>query len=271
MHYGTFSFGGQGENAKRGFCLQSTNRFTNNEFGSLNNPYYDCSYQGVGPGWGDEYRAGLECQWLDVTGENTSSAPVTRSLSFHANPDGFLCEGNLDLDANGKLQFEATQFKTVSGAAVDRPKCNFTPNWDANNVDEYDATVPVDGEGYVTQGCTHGQIGPKRNCELKKAPVASQVLSCTAGAAATVHCTGAAGSAPQVVRVCDYSTALRTGIPCTFNEAIGNDVVNADAALDIAITCPAARDASEPGGKVSVYAGPAFNDDQPSDVTCTVQ
>src|SRR5262249_11374940 len=54
-HYGTFSFGNNpATNAKRGFCLQSTNRFTNNEFGALTNPYADCSYQGVGPGWGDE-------------------------------------------------------------------------------------------------------------------------------------------------------------------------------------------------------------------------
>jgi hypothetical protein len=272
MHYGTFSFGDNPQtNAKRGFCLQSTNRFTNNEFGSLTNPYADCGYQGVGSGWGDEYRAGLECQWLDVTTETTSAAPVTKKLKFVANPDGFLCEGTLDLDANGMLQFTPTNFKTTDGKPVDKPLCNYIPGWFDNNTDEYDATVPLDGEGYVTAPCTNGQIGPLRNCELKKAPMASQVLSCTAGANITLDCKVPAGSAPQVVRVCDYSAKLKTSIPCTYQDSYANNLVVDGTDTQIQMQCPASRDADEPGGSVSIYQGPAYNDDPAADITCVVQ
>ena len=272
MHYGTFSFGSSAAtNAKRGFCLQSTNRFENNEYGPLTNPYADCTYQGVGTDWGDEYRAGLECQWVDVTTEDTHAGPVKKPLKFTTNPDGFLCEGTYALDASGALQFTPTSFKTAAGEPVDKPKCDYVPGWDANNTDTVDATLPPDGEGYVTQPCTHGQIGPLRNCGLAKAPAASHVLSCTPGKSIKVSCTVGTAAAPQVVRVCDYSAALKTGIPCTQQESLANGSVPKGAATDLTVTCPAARDAKEPGGKVSIYSGPAYNSDAASDVTCVVK
>jgi hypothetical protein len=270
MHYGTFTFNGTNY-AKRGFCLQATNRFTNNEYGSLTNPYWDCSYQGIGAGWGDEYRAGLECQWLDVTSIDTSTAPVSGMREFDSNPDGFLCEGSLELTSSGMLEFTPTSFKTAAGKPVDKPMCNYVPNWSANNTDQAPDAVPADGEGYVTAPCIANQIGPLRNCELKKAPAASYHLSCTPGASAMLSCTVPANSATQVVRACDYSAKLKTGIPCTYQGSLGNTLVGGEAPTQLMITCPSALDADEPGGSISVYAGPAYNGDAPADVTCTLQ
>ncbi len=41
-------------------------------------------------GWGDDYIAGIDCQWIDVTG---LSEPILGNLSVLANPQMFLCEG----------------------------------------------------------------------------------------------------------------------------------------------------------------------------------
>ena len=270
MHYGSFEYGDNPNNAKRGFCLQSTNRFSNNEYGPLFNEFASCSNQGVGPGWGDEYRAGIECQWVDVTDEKTKTAPVKKDLTFTSNPDGFLCEGNPVLDANGMLTFIPTEFKTLDGKPVDKPVCDYFSEWDKNNSESHEVALPLDGEGYVTDACTDGQIGPRRNCEFDKAPAASHVLACTPGQQTTLSCTIASGSSQQVVRVCDHSAVLDTGIPCTFNESFGNETVLATTATVIKVTCPAAKSATEPGGKLSIYQGAAFNDDATAAVTCVI-
>jgi hypothetical protein len=31
-------------------------------------PRFTCGFQGISAGWGDVYRAGLDCQWIDITG-----------------------------------------------------------------------------------------------------------------------------------------------------------------------------------------------------------
>ncbi len=270
MHYGTFSFDGT-DYAKRGFCLQATNRFTNNEYGSLTNPYADCGFQGIGAGWGDEYRAGLECQWLDVTDIDTSSAPVSGTRQYVSNPDGFLCEGTLQKTPSGMLEFTPTSFKTATGKPVDKPVCDYVPNWSANNTDTTPDTVPVDGDGYVTAPCIANQIGPLRNCQLAKAPSASYRLTCTPGATATLSCNVPAKSANQVVRACDYSEKLKTGNPCTYQASLGNALVVDGTTTQLKITCPGKLDADEPGGSISVYSGPAYNGDPAADVTCTLK
>src|SRR5262249_45886512 len=152
---GTFSYGdGAATTAKRGFCLQSTVRTSNNELSPLSNVYYDCGYQGIEVGWADEYKAGLECQWIDVTSESTTQAPVTKSPTFHSHPDGFLCEGTPVLDAQGDQVWLPTQFTTSTGQPVDKPACDYSPGWDQDNVDTYMVTLPTDGDGYVTAPCT---------------------------------------------------------------------------------------------------------------------
>jgi hypothetical protein len=271
-HYGTFSFNNNAETtSKRGFCLQATDRFSNIEVSPLPNPYANCWFQGIMAGWVDEYKAGLPCQWIDVTGVNTSKKDVTGPLSFQSNPDGFLCEGTPVLDAQGNPVWEPTSFTTADGGEVDRPKCNFfstptDPNaWLTDNTDTYNVTIPAAGLGYVTKACTNNQIGPLRNCEFSP----TNTFACTAGAQTHLHCTTATGAVPQVARVCDYSTALAAGVSCTYQDSLANSAV--DGAADLTFTCPVAKDSNEPGGHVSLYTAAVYSGDATAAVTCTLQ
>ncbi|RIB05223.1 hypothetical protein C2G38_2281493 [Gigaspora rosea] len=54
------------------------------EYTSLNALYDTCAYQGISAGWGDDYRAGLACQWVDVTGLPAQTA----LLGYVLNPEG---------------------------------------------------------------------------------------------------------------------------------------------------------------------------------------
>ncbi len=269
MHYGTFSYGdgsGTASTAKRGFCLQSTNRFSNHELSPLTNQFNDCGYQGVEIGWVDEYKAGLQCQWIDVTGVDTTAAPVTRPLTFVSNPDGFLCEGTPMLDDQGNQIWLPTNFTTATGQPVEKPACNYIPNYAANNTDSYNITLASPGEGYVTDGCDRGQIGPLRNCGFTNTKTA---MACTPGAATTFHCTIPTGAAPQVVRLCETSAVLGTGIPCTYQDSLASVNIETTAGVDVAFTCPAARDTTEPGGAAAIYTAPVFGDDTAAAITCT--
>jgi hypothetical protein len=49
---------------KQGFCMEDIAQVA----GPASSPVYDCSYQGVSPGWADIYDSSLDCQWVDVTG-----------------------------------------------------------------------------------------------------------------------------------------------------------------------------------------------------------
>ncbi len=267
-HYADFSFGESEQlNTKRGFCLQSTARFSNNELSPLNNKYGGCGYQGVESGWGDEYSAGLECQWVDVTNFDTAEKTVTKKLEVKLNPNGFLCEGVPILDEQGNLKFEPSQFKTEDGKPVDKPMCNFIDNYFKNNVHAHDVTLPLDGEGYVTAPCTKGEIGPFRNCGFK---LQTKMSECTPGQEVKLSCSTT--GAPQVVRICDYSRELGTAIPCTYNgphnaRSLANSVVESE--QEITFTCPAMIDEKESGGVYSLYTAPILTEDQQQPVKCT--
>jgi hypothetical protein len=271
-HYGEFSFNNeQALTHKRGFCLQATDRFSNIEVSPLPNPYANCWFQGIMPGWVDEYKAGLPCQWIDVTSVDTSKKPVTGPLTFFSNPDGFLCEGTPILDSSGNQVWLPTNFTTATGQPVDKPACNYystptDPNaWSSDNTDSYNVTVPAPGNGYVTAACNHDQIGPLRNCGFA---AQNPGTACTPGAQKTMHCTVPSGSTTQVVRVCDHSVALSTGIPCTYQDALANVPVDPGAGANVTFTCPAGRDTVELGGQFSLYGAPLFNDDAPQTITC---
>jgi hypothetical protein len=265
-HYATFTYGGDPNlGSKRGFCLESTARYSNNEFSPTWAPF-ECAFQGIQQGWGDQYNAGIDCQWLDVTSVDTSGGPVTQPLGFRSNPDGFLCEGVPVVDANGAIVWEPTTFRTAAGETVDRPKCDFKAGWEANNYSQLDVTLPLPGEGLVTSPCTRGQIGRLRNCGFT---YEHQVRTCTPGAPTTMSCTVPAGSTPQVVRVCEASQALGAGVACAFADALSTGQVNAGA-VDVAFTCPASRSATEPGGSFAIYTAPTFTEDPSATVTCTV-
>src|SRR5262249_23678376 len=138
----------------------SSRRYANNESSPLSVPYDTCEFQGIGAGWGDDYFAGLECQWIDVTDAPTET-PLP--LSFHFNPDQFLCEGSPLVDGAGKLEFDPTSYTSESGQPIDRPMCQFSPGWDANNLQSTQVTLPRKG-GMVTAPCARGQLGPLRDC-----------------------------------------------------------------------------------------------------------
>lgn len=83
QHYQNYLFGSNNllTGRKTGFCLQTTQRYHNNEWVEFNTPYYYCNYQGLSAGWGDDYFAGLDCQWIDVTHFKTSFYNLNRFYS----------------------------------------------------------------------------------------------------------------------------------------------------------------------------------------------
>lgn len=253
---------------KQAFCLQSTARYSNNESSPLTNPYSGCDYQGIEAGWGDDYGAGIECQWIDVTGVDLSSANVSAELEFTANPDGFLCEGSPVLDANGELTFERTQFKTPDGKPVDRPVCDFADGWDANNLQS--RPLELSAGGLIQSDCQRGQIGPLRDCGFTDGVGGVAGIACTAGATVRLSCAAKKATDQTVVRVCDYSAKLGMGVACVYRDALANEIVGSDAST-LTFTCPGARDDEEPGGRVSIYVGSLNPDGKVGEVNCQLQ
>ena len=264
-HYGNFTFG-EGEDqlgSKRAFCLESTWRYFNNEDTPFTHPY-TCSCQGTAAGWGDDYIAGLDCQWVDVTPIDTKAAPHDSSLTFHVNPDEFLCEGTPILSEAGEMTYEITEFKNEAGEIESRIACNERDGFADNNIATADVTLPKGTGGLVTEPCTRGQLGPTRNCGFKApdAPVA-----CTPGEQTTLKCDGGTPSAPVAVRVCESSSKLGA-IPCTFRDALTTATADGSS-LQVTFTCPAARDVpgGEVGGSVGVYVAPMIEGDS-ANVEC---
>jgi len=265
LHYGDFSFGPDlGD--KKAFCLLSTSRFSNNESTPIDVPYDDCSYQGIGAGWGDDYSIGLDCQWIDVTDLDFTNGPVTRDLTFASNTDQFLCEGVPVTDANGDQVFEPSPFKDEQGNDVDRPSCDFFPDWSAQNVASHPFTVPPQGS-FVTEPCPFDIYDAPRDCGY--AP-AAPLATCTPGATVTLGCSIADLAAPQALRLCEASSVLGSGIACTFLDAVATAVADT-ADSPVTFTCPGPRDPSEPGGTYAIYAGPLLPGDPAQPVTCTVK
>lgn len=264
-HYATFTYGADPDlGSKRAFCLESVARYSNNENSPMWSPYNDCAYQGISEGWGDQYNAGIECQWLDVTTVDTSAGPVTEPLGFRSNPDGFLCEGNPMLDENDALLWEPTEFTTAEGDTVDRPLCSFMSEWDGNNYAELDVTLPLPGEAMLTEPCTRGQLGRLRNCGFDLQPTLG---TCSTGSF-TLSCSVPAGSAPQVVRVCEASAVLQAGVACDTFDALALVDVEDNAPVTLSVPCPGPRDAAEPGGLYAIYNAPSFGGDASTAVTC---
>jgi len=264
-HFATFTYGGDPDlGSKRAFCLESVARYSNHEASPTWSPYGGCSYQGISPGWGDQYNAGIECQWVDVTTIDTSDGPVTKPLGLTSNPDQFLCEGTPVLDANGDPEWEPTKFKSESGDTVDRPKCDFVKNAADNNHQELPVTLPVPGEGMVTEPCTRGQLGPKRNCGYT---YDAKLGSCTPGATVNLTCKTASGVAPQALRICEGSSVLGAAVACADVDALAT-ALPTSSGVSVSFKCPEARDEHEPGGKYGLYYGAIWPEDETAPVTC---
>ncbi len=263
--YGDFTFGtGADERIgdKRAFCLLSTSRYANHERSPLFHGYDTCSVQGIAPGWGDDYYAGLDCQWIDVTDVDTAAGAVTAPLRFEANPDRFLCEGTHQTDAMGEIAFESTTFTTETGAPVDRPLCDFGTGYEANNSEMRD--VLVSAGGMVTDPCRRIARSPLRDCGFTMQP---EVLTCVPGETVRLSCSTTTTSL-TALRLCEASAELGHGIPCLANEALATDLFTL-VPIDVDFVCPAARSATEPGGRYAVLSGTIFDGGAPGTVTCT--
>lgn len=283
-NYGEFLLGSDEANAsKQAFCVESTGRLSNNEWSPLTHDY-SCRFQGVQAGWVDEYAAGLDCQWIDVTDvfptatitETIESAstltltePISLPLTFNSNNDSFLCEGTPVLDENGEPVWEPSGLETADGLPIDRPQCDFIPGWDANNSGTEDISIAPQGS-FVTDDCRRNHIGPRRNCGFAPLWDAGSDVSfaCTPGETVTLSCSIAEEDAPQVLRVCDVSANLGAGVACVFEEALFNRNITS-AGAEVTFTCPLPRDAAEPGGFFSFYSAPVFPADNPAPITCT--
>jgi hypothetical protein len=77
---------------KQGFCVQDSESLPGATAAAK---YADCAHQGLTPGWGDLYAAGLPCQWIDIT----DLPPGTYQLRVTANPDRLFEEARLDNNA----------------------------------------------------------------------------------------------------------------------------------------------------------------------------
>jgi hypothetical protein len=268
-YFATFTYGDDPNlGSKRAFCLESVARYGNHEQSPTWSPYNTCAYQGITQGWGDQYNAGIECQWIDVTTVDVSSGEVTKPLGLRSNPEGFLCEGEPELDAEGDVTWEPTKLKSDKGETVDRPVCTESKGWDDNNYGEHDVTLPVVGEGMLTAPCDRGQLGPLRNCGFT---YDGKLAECEPGSAVSVRCTAKEGAEPQAVRLCEASKVLGGGVACVAADALASATIDGGATESLAFTCPSKRDDREPGGLYSVYVAPLWPDDDAAEVTCVLE
>jgi hypothetical protein len=254
-HYANFSFGNTpGE--KRAFCLESTSRLFNSETTPWGHPF-GCANQGIESGWGDDYIAGIECQWIDITGQTAA----TRNLTFQSNPDGFICEGTPLLDGLGNQVWEPTSFVGENGLPVDRPVCSIPPAATANNAASVPVKIAATG-GYTLKECNRGQTGPVRDCGWRE----TAVRTCLPGSTVNLTCTPKKATDPmQAVRVCEASAALG-GTSCVYRDALANTSV--DGQTTVSFTCPAPRGGVETGGRYSLYFAPVVDGDATGQIDC---
>lgn len=196
------------------------------------------------------------------------------------------------LDDAGNPLWEPSGQTTPAGAPINRPQCDFLSDWDVNNDDSRDVSLMPTGS-FVTEPCSDGQLGPLRNCGFKsqldgieiERPVEGArrgsepeevetpegAFACTPGEPVRLTCNVEDDNAPQVMRLCEYSAVLGTGVACTFGESLANVTVAGQAAAT-EFTCPIRRDENEPGGLFSLYTAPLFGDeDEPQPISCVAQ
>jgi hypothetical protein len=288
--YGDFFFSDAEQNvsSKQAFCVESTGRLSNNEWSPLTHNYH-CRFQGVQAGWIDEYVAGLDCQWIDITDSALDNGQLAATIGFRSNPDRFLCEGTPVEDEQGNRLWEPSGLMTPDGRPVQRPQCEFVPDWDSNNLGSLEIAIDPLGS-YVTEPCqgsdNGGHIGPKRNCgfSLQVGIIEASDpddtgttdlnrpgggYACEVGQLVNLSCSLVSGSEPQAVRLCEYSDVLDTGVACTYQDALVNTVVT-DQQSEVEFTCPLPRDERESGGQFSLYTSSLLGSDNTQSVTCTI-
>ena len=287
--YGDFYFAGGEQNfsSKQAFCVESTDRLSNNEWSPLTHSF-TCRFQGVQAGWVDEYHAGLDCQWIDITDVEVPTEGISVTLGFTSNPDQFLCEGKPVFDEQGNPVWEPSGLQTPDGRDVNRPACDFVDDWDVNNDDSREFFLLPAG-GLVTKACAGGEIGPLRNCgfsqqmngvilpdeseeprdEESDNDLVDGAFACQPGEQVQLSCSVEDGDSPQVLRLCDYSHELGGGTACLFQDALANEIIAGDEE-ELSFTCPAERDETEPGGAFTLYTTPLLDEGDSQPVACTV-
>ena len=247
---------------KQAFCLLDTDRRYNDETTSLVSPYDSCRHQGMSPGWGDSYDAGLDCQWIDISELGPRDATWDASLAFAFNPSDMLCEGVPIKDAAGDWQFEETSLRSESGEVVSRIRCDFNAGHADDN--HGSTTVSVTPGSFVNLPCQGHEPSPSRDCGFQSTP---ELLACEPGQDVALSCANDAGVA--LVRVCDYSDALGTAVACSFRQSLASSLVR-EQPTEVTTTCPSARGVDEPGGKLAVFYSALFDNAAPARVKCTV-
>ncbi len=264
-NYGEFFLANQDQlnGSKQAFCVQSTTRRSNNEWSPLTHPY-SCTFQGIQAGWADEYVAGLDAQWVDITEMDVPPDGRTVGLGFTSNGDQFLCEGTLQFDENGEMLWEASGFTTDDGESINRPQCDFIEDWDANNEEILDVFVPQMGS-FVTAACANEESGPKRNCGFTEVELTANDRFCEPSENVQLNIPLPPTAAPQVLRACQWSAALGVGVACTFEDSLRNITVLAGEETAVSFTCPAILDAeaeAEVQGGYALYIAPIWPQDE---------
>ena len=254
-HYGDFALGdvNQSQSSKQAFCVQSTSRYSNNEDSPLTHAY-SCADQGIQTGWVDEYVAGLDSQWIDITELELPADGLSVALAFISNDDQFLCEGQPVLNDAGEKVWEPTGFTTEDGSSINRPQCNFMADWDVNNRAAREVFIPQKGS-FVTQPCLNHELGPLRNCGFEELP--DDELVCEPGETVQRTFSLQETAALQVVRVCEISAALGSGLACTFEQALANTIISQEPTT-VSFLCPQIRDEAETAGGYALYTAPIW-------------
>lgn len=257
--YAAYQYGSN-QGRKQGFCIQTTGREINARWTPITTKSYTCNYQAVDSGWSDAYQAGIPCQWVDVTSVNTRTRTATQALTITSNPLNWICEGVIQNNPDGSRQWVPTGQTTASGQSIDKFNCTQTPNAAANNARSVMVTLPTDGNGLLTSPCKPSghALGPKRDCDFS---IRTQLDRCTPGSTVNLVCSIRNDKPSQVLRVCESSLALRSGLACRMHEpqTLANVVLRPGVNTPVTFTCPSARDSIETGGAYSTYSGPAFN------------
>lgn len=203
---------------KQSFCVESTGRARNAADTAFTAPYQTCDNQGIVAGWEDEYFAGLDCQWIDITDLPIAGESETFSLAMEVNPQKLLCEGEADPDNYvPALDDQGIPILGPGGEPALKQSCRVKPGAYDNNKVAVDVVIPKVG-GAVTAPCDIIEAGPLRNCGW----ALNAAGTCEAGKPVRAAVRG------EMIRACAWDG------PCSHNDAI------ADAASPaLTFTCPA--------------------------------
>jgi hypothetical protein len=177
---------------------------------------------------------------------NRGALPLPPRAIWHF--DLALCEGQT-LGANNQpvdptnlsaLVFDPTSLVDALGNPISRIRCNFSPNYAANNVGHVSVSQEQ-GSSFVNDPCDRGQAGPLRDCGFTPP---TKIYSCPAGSKVQLHCK--TGGSKQVLRACEVGQMLGKGSPCTYLNSASNSIIDGDSET-VTFSCPAVRDATVAG------------------------